>query len=117
MLHIPRTKEAHFHPLSPPPDLPTDLSVKEQLSFIDYEPGKNENSDDQTGVVINELHEAVELQEDRENAAEDEERDGAIKSSMKDAANTFKQLRKTPQTLGFLSLGTQFDLRRPGPEA
>ncbi|KAL8280085.1 hypothetical protein RQP46_007415 [Phenoliferia psychrophenolica] len=58
-LHILRVKEAAFHPLPPPPDLPTDLDVKEELDSLNA--GGN-ISDSEAGILVDD-DESVDLDE------------------------------------------------------
>lgn len=94
MLHILRTKEAHFHPLPPPPDLPTDLDVKKELDIDD-----SDSFDSEAGIIVDD-NESIELAEDRaaeESDGEGGKKKGGFKGAIKKVAN---KVIGTGQTLG-----------------
>ncbi|KAK4705540.1 hypothetical protein P7C70_g664, partial [Phenoliferia sp. Uapishka_3] len=99
MLHILRKKEAHFHPLPPPPDLLSDLDV---LHELDSDSGTN-ISYSEVGIIVDEEEESIVLEEDRRKEEEEEEEntDGrgkrGIKSILKSA---IKRVGGKSETLG-----------------
>lgn len=115
-LHILRTKEAHFHPLPPPPDLPTDLDVKQELDLIDSE--DEEISDSEAGIQVadNDSIDLVESGEDEDDGDGEKPKKkkgfkGALQRAAQRVTGDGSALGQTRQKVRLLSLSELIGVR------